>query len=204
MARRYAKPAAFLFIVFLLTFLVEFQVQYRPPQHLTALTDEARAKVLLTEFNGQAQLVNNLLSADSEEPPDPVTFSTKNMSSTEIVLQPRGSLAAGCTTDFYNTIEVNITTYNELEEAHEGVLMLTVTDINTNRTTVTHLYPLDLQPKTEFAVNAVFHVITIEPDPVFDIKASFPNPQELGNAQTNTEMSLLEYILTVAGIRLTK
>jgi hypothetical protein len=199
-ARRFAKPVAFFALVFLLVFISKFQVQYSPPLTVSALPDEAREKVIVTSMNGAAQMVSDLVSQEAELPPTPVDFSTSSLSSNEIMMQPKTSHAAGCTSDFYNTIEVNITTWNELMKDTKGALNLTVYDGNTGQLLESKLFVLDLKPRTAFSVNAIFHVTTLEADPVFDIKVTFPTAQELGQAKIVTRMTLLEYFLTLAGL----
>jgi hypothetical protein len=201
--RRFAKPACFFLVVFLLLAFSKFTVPYREtPAGAVALPNEARDKVTIVTIAGMLQVsYDQNLGEDTANVQTAQTVETWNMSNGEVYMQPLQTESLGCENKYLSSLGVSIETSNQLAYEEWGTVNVSVLDSAGSLLYASQLLVLDFKPGAATSGAANFSITTTDDNPVFLVKVAFPTQQDLNSANaTMAQVPLFEYLLMKLGI----
>ena len=191
------KLSVLIALVMVLTFFSDYKVTMSTiPSGFATLPDSVRDEVSVTSFNGQAKTA--VTNIESYVMPVPDTFSTWD-AETGITLAHTNVASSGCQSVFTDNIDVNLTVTNGLSEAARGAINISIYNQKTGDLLDSKVLMLSFMPGQAAYAAARFSLSTQEIQPIFLVKANFPEGQGTVSANTK-QVSLLEFLLMQAGI----
>lgn len=203
MLRRYAKPVCFLLVISLLLVFCKITVPYTSfPKDAVPLSEGAKDKVTVVGIAGMLSLgYDQQMGEDTSNVQSPINVATWNMTGNQVYMQPLTTLSIGCENDYRSTLSVRIDTDNELTYEEMGTVNISVFDPEGQQLYATKLLILDFQPGTAVSAAANFSIVTLDANPVFLVRVSFPTATDLDVASsTANHVPLFEYLMIKLGI----
>jgi len=202
-SRRLVKPACFLLVISLLLFFSEFTVAYTSfPTDAIALPQGARDKITIVAIAGMMQVsYNQQMGEDAANVQSPINVASWNMTDNQVFMQPLTTLSIGCENSYRSLLGVRVDTDNQLGSEERGMVNISVFDQTGKQLYDSKLLNMDFVPGSRASASANFSIVTLDANPVFLVRVSFPTDQDLTTASSAlTHVTLFQYVLMKLGL----